>query len=146
MSSKAVTSKASDQQKHELLYDTLKSTYWKSIEFEFKEAGILLIVIGWLFTAQRAQEFIASSIAIRLIVTVVILLFTSFHAFYISQCFRRSAAASRQLCELAFMPQDYYESLRFPKSYAILFCVLHSAAALAVVVVVWLLPALVEPI
>jgi hypothetical protein len=146
MSSESVTSDVTDKEKHELLYDTLKSTYWKSIEFEFKEAGILLIIIGWLFTAQRAQEFIASSISVRLIITVVILLFTAFHAFYVTQCFRRSLSTIRQLHKLAYMPQDYYESVRFPKLYAISFCLLHSAAALAIVVIVWLLPALVEPI
>ena len=146
MSSAGITPEATDKEKHELLYDTLKSTYWKSIEFEFKEAGILLIIIGWLFTAQRAQEFIASSVSIRLITTVVILLYTAFHAFYIAQCLRRTVTTIRHLHKLAYMPLDYYESARFPKSYAISFCLLHSAAALAIVVIVWLLPGLVEPI
>ena len=131
---------APTKERHEALYSTLKDIFWKSMEFEFKEGAILLVVLGWLLTAERAQDIIAGSVLVRAVSTVVILLLTTFHAIYVVRCFFRSARVRQQLQDLAYMPPDFYESMTFPKYFVVMFCGMHFVASLAVIIIVWRLP------
>ncbi len=145
MSSEIDTADAPREYRHRVLYESLKDIYWKSIDLEVKEAGILLIIIGWLFTAQRAQEFIASSMAVRILFTIVLLTFTVFHAFYILLLLQRSTNTAKQLGELAYTPPEYHKPIQLPQWLAHLFCVMHTVTSLAIIAIVWLLPRLVTP-
>ncbi len=135
--------RASPKDKNELLYGSSQELFKSLINYEGKHATILLIVAGWLMTAQRAQEVLESSPTLRLTITVVLILLTAVHSIWTVRFYLRSRSLFVLLTELAFMPEEYYRSVRVSPFFVVSFCLLHTVVTIAIIVIVWSLPVIV---
>lgn len=132
------------KEKHDLLYGIHKQLFSTLLDFVFKHVTVLIVIIGWILTAQQAQELIASSVAIRIGISMLILSLTLLHATWVIRFYLRSVALRRQLLKLNYMPSGYYK----PESVAQFLVVsvpgLHLLAYGFILVVIWLLPSIIN--
>ena len=137
LSEETDSSDAIPKEKHELLYVALKEYFKGLINSEFRHAMFLVILVGWLITAEHAQKMLGSSLAMQSVLTVAILLNTSFHAILVSLQYQGSKKVYDFLTELAYMPPKYFESQRIRPFLATLFCVFHTFMSTGIIFMVF---------
>lgn len=128
---------ASRKEEHELLYGMLKGAYTGLIDFEFKHAGFMAVVIGWIVTSQHAQLVIASSLPVRVIGTVVVVALTALHGLWCKRWHERSQLSFTKLEELNYMPLTYYESHKMGTYLPLSFASIHALLAFVVLILFW---------
>lgn len=120
------TEKATQKEQHDLLIGLLKDHYTGLVSFEFSQAMILIVVIGWLITSESARSYIQNQPVIAYGMCAIGLMSTCFHAMWVYNFYRRSQAVFSHLAEMNYMPSEYFESRRIPRLTLIGMLSLHS--------------------
>ena len=104
---------ASRKDKHKQLFEALKQNFQGLIDYEFRHGTLLIIILGWVLTTQRAQEIFAVSHTIKMMFTFAIVLLTSFHAMWVFRQYFRSAELYLLLTtKVKYMEPEYFDSQR----------------------------------
>jgi hypothetical protein len=114
MTSDANPAGATLKEEYELLYGLMKDSYSGLIDFEFKHGTILLVMAGWFITSDKAREFLSISILSVLLVLVILIALTTFHARWVHVYKARSDHAFERLQTLAFMPETFLKLNAIP--------------------------------
>ena len=139
---------ASAKEKHDLLYGMLKDGYSGVIDFEFKHAGFMAVVIGWLATSKQTQLVLSdpNSTIPKVVGTILILSLTLFHSVWCKRWYDRSHLAFTRLIHLGYMPEEYYRPHRMGRFLPSSFAVMHFLLAIAIVLFIWLMKAIVPDV
>jgi hypothetical protein len=132
------------KEKHDLLYGIHKQLFLTLLDFEFKQWTLLIVIIGWILTAERAQELFRSSVVIRIGISSVVLSLTLLHATWAIRFYLRSAAVRRQLFELNYMPSGHYKPESIARFLVMSLCTFHFIVCGFILVVIWLLPSIIR--
>ena len=130
--------------KHDLLYGIHKQLFSTLLDFEFKHGTILIVIVGWVLTAQRAQELIASSVTIRIGISIAVLSLTLLHAIWVIRFYLRSSAVRRQLYELSYMPFGYYKPESIARFLVMSLCAVHFIVSGFILLVISVLPSIIR--
>jgi hypothetical protein len=114
MASNANPAGATSKEEYELLYGLMKDSYSGLIDFEFKHGTILSVVAGWFITSDKARDFLSTSIISVLLVLVIMIALTTFHARWVHVYKARSDHAFERLQTLSFMPEPFLKLNAIP--------------------------------
>lgn len=132
------------KEKHDLLYGIHKQLFSTLLDFEFKHGTILIVIVGWVLTAQRTQELFASSVAIRIGISMAVFSLTLLHAIWVIRFYLRSAAVRRHLYELNYMPSGYYKPESIARFLVMSLSAVHFIVSGFILLVIWLLPSIIR--
>jgi Ca2+/H+ antiporter len=97
-------------EKHEFLATLLKEARSDLIDFMFKQAAVITLILGWILSSKEAHEFIRANPFIRRIAIPSICLYFTLLAFWIWSYRQRSDSAYQHLLNLRYMPKEFYSS------------------------------------
>ena len=114
MSDSPERTQATPKERNDLLVDQLKEYYAGVIDFEFKHATVLTLIVGWLLSSETARKTLAADRVAAVGVCAVVLLLTAFHAVWVWRFYARSARAYARIVELKYVDTRDIESRRIP--------------------------------
>ena len=97
-----------------VLYASYARVYERFLENGFKTSTVLLVVLGWLLTSDKARDYLsqhswAVGMCAALVVTGAVSLCAAFHRLY-----RLSQLLRKRLDALSFVEAQYYEQHHIP--------------------------------
>lgn len=95
---------------HQFLATVLKEARSDLIDFMFKQAAVITLILGWILSSKEAHEFIQAHPVIRCIAIPSIFLYFTLLAFWIWSYRQRSDSAYQHLLNLRYMPKEFYSS------------------------------------
>jgi hypothetical protein len=116
---------ASPKEKFDTLFGLLKDHYAALLDFEFKHATVLTLLLGWGLVSNEARSFFHTHRAIAWCGCGALIIYLVFYAIWVWHFYRRSVLAYSQLAELGYMPTEYFEMRRIQPFTAVTFIVLH---------------------
>ena len=137
MTQSVVQSSASKREMYELLYSQVKDCFDGLVDYEFRHATLLLVLLGWVVTAEHAQNTLATHSSVTLGAIIGILVWTLGHALWAVHQYRRSNAAYLSLLELGYMPMNYIKPRVIGKGLVCSFCLVHSFASTVICLIIW---------
>lgn len=111
-------STASAKDKHDYLVALLKESRYGMIDFMFKQAAVLTLLIGWIVSSDKARDFIADNPMVRNMGAGVVAFYSFLFVFWAWTYRNRSASAHEHLLKLAYMPADFYSTLLITRQLA----------------------------
>jgi len=123
---------ASPKEKFDTLFGLLKDYYAGLLDFEFKHATVLTLLLGWGLVSNEARSFLHSHRAIAWCGCVALILYLVFYAMWVLHFYRRSRLAYSQLAELEYMPSEYFEMRRIQPFTVVSFIALHCAVVIVI--------------
>jgi len=121
---------ASAKEKHDFLVGVLKETRAGVVDFMFKQAAILTLVLGWVISSQTAQAFFAAQPEARYAAAAGVIFLCPFLTRWVLNYRRRSLRACEFLVELRYMPREFYSDIVVTKRFAISLIILYLIACL----------------
>jgi hypothetical protein len=118
---------APDKDKHDFLVSLLKESRYRMVDFMFKQAAVLTLLIGWILSSKEAREFIAGAPIVRKAYAFAVALYALLSIFWAWTFRRRSKCAHKHLLELRYMPEEFYSTLLVTKPLTISFVSMHVA-------------------
>jgi hypothetical protein len=97
------------------------------IDFMFKQAAVLTLLIGWILSSREAREFIAGAPIVQAAYVFAVALYALLSIFWAWTFRRRSECAYRNLLQLGYMPGEFYTTLVITKPLTISFISIHFA-------------------
>jgi len=88
------------------------------IDFMFKQAAVLTLLIGWIVSSDKARDFIAANPMVRNMGAGVVAFYSFLFVFWAWTYRNRSASAHEHLLKLAYMPADFYSTLLITRQLA----------------------------
>jgi hypothetical protein len=116
---------ASPKEKFETLFGLLKDHYAGFLDFEFKHATVLTLLLGWGLVSNDARSFFDDHPEIARCGCVGLIIYLVFYSIWVWNFYRRSLFAYSQLTELGYMPTEYFEMRRIQLFSVVSFIVLH---------------------
>ena len=113
------------KEKFDTLFGLLKDHYTGLLDFEFKHATVLTLLLGWGLVSNDARSFFDDHRAIAWCGCVGLIVYLIFYSFWVRNFYRRSLLAYSQLAELGYMPTEYFEMRRIQLFSVVTFIVLH---------------------
>src|SRR5690348_13140796 len=132
MASDANPGVATPGEEYELLYGLMKESYSGLIDFEFKHGTILSLVAGWFITSDKARDFVSTSIISVLLVLVILIALTTFHARWVHVYKARSDHAVERLRTLSFMPEPFLTLNAIPDASVKRFIAFHAIVTVGI--------------
>jgi hypothetical protein len=124
---------APENEQHEYLVALLKESRYHLIDFMFRQATVLTLLIGWIVSSDKARDFIATAQGVRTIAVIAVTLYCALLMFWAWNYHLRSASAYAELVKLRYMPDRFYRTLRVTKPLvATLMCIHFVACAVLV--------------
>ena len=97
---------ATPKEQFDVLFGLLKDSHKEIVDFEFKQATFLALVAGWFITSGTAREFLSHRSIVAVIICVILLTLTVFHAMWVWQFKVRSDDAFHRMGQLSFMREE----------------------------------------
>jgi hypothetical protein len=97
-------------ERHEFLAGLLKDARTDLIDFMFKQAAVITLILGWILSSKEAHVFIELHPIIRWIAIPSICLYFALLTFWIWSYRNRSDSAYKHLLNLHYMPKEVYLS------------------------------------
>src|SRR5262245_59375167 len=101
--------KASPKEQFDLLFGLLKDHYTGLIDFQFKHGTVLTLFIGWAIASEQAEKFVRGHCSFAWLGCAVLLFYVGFYSRWVWTFCQRSLLVYTQLCNLNFMPADYFK-------------------------------------
>jgi hypothetical protein len=127
---------APPKEKFDMLFGLLKDHYAELFDFEFKNATVLTVLLGWTLASNDARSFFHTHRGIACCACVVILLYATVLFISVWKFYRRSLLAYAQLSELGYMPIEYFRMRRIQPSTVVSFMLLNWAVAVLISTVI----------
>jgi hypothetical protein len=124
---------APEKEKHEYLVGLLKDSRYHLIDFMFKQAAVLTLLIGWVLSSDKARDFIATAHGVRTIAVVAVSLYCALLIFWACTYRLRSVSAYAELVKLQYMPKHFYGTLLVTKPLAASLICIHVVACVVLV-------------
>jgi hypothetical protein len=125
------------KEKHDFLAALLRDSRSSLIDFGFKQAAVLTLLLGWFLSSKETHDFIKANQNLRYVIVPGISLYFAFLAFWIWSFRQRSNSAYQHLLNLRYMPKEFYSTLRITDGTAVTYT--SAFLALCVVLVMALL-------
>lgn len=116
---------ASPKEKFDTLFGLLKDHYAGFLDFEFKHATVLTLLLGWGLVSNDARSFFADHPKTAWCGCGGLIIYLVFYSMWVLNFYRRSLLAYSQLAELGYMPTEYFEMRRIQLFSVVSFIVLH---------------------
>jgi len=116
---------ASPKEKFDTLFGLLKDHYAGLLDFEFKHATVLTLLLGWGLASNEARSFFQANRAIAWGGGVGLTIYVVLYSMWVWNFYRRSRLAYSQLAELRYMPTEYFEMRRIQLFSVVTFILLH---------------------
>ena len=113
------------KEKHEFLAALLRDSRSSLIDFMFKQAAVITLVLGWIFSSKTTQEFVQTHPRIGEIAISAICIYFVLLTFWIWNYRQRSNSAYQHLLNLRYMPKEFYSTLRVSDAVAVSFMGAH---------------------
>ncbi|MBA3571473.1 MAG: hypothetical protein H0W34_05775 [Pyrinomonadaceae bacterium] len=120
------TPSAPAKDKHDFLVALLKESRYGLIDFMFKQAAVLTLLIGWVVSSDKARDFIAGANIVQTIGACVVSLYSLLFVFWAWTYRQRSQSAYAHLLALGYMPKDFYATLHVTKRLAVSLVAIHA--------------------
>lgn len=127
---------ASPKEKFDVLFGLLKDHHAGLFDFEFKNVTVLTLLLGWTLASHDARTFLQTHRGIAYCVCAATLLYAALISVGKWKIYRRSLLAYKQLCELRYMPAEYFRPRRIVRFTVVAFTVLDWTVALVISTVV----------
>ena len=127
-------STASTKEKHDFLIGVLKDARGSVVDFMFKQAAILTLVMGWVISSEHAQTFFKMHRAARYAGLIGVIFLCLFLTLWVRNYRNRSQEACKSLVRLGYMPENYYDNLVITNRFANSLIILYSVACVVLLV------------
>nr|WP_319387083.1 hypothetical protein [uncultured Roseibium sp.] len=118
---------ATPREIHAYLSDQLKSYHDGLIDFAFKHGVILTVILGWVVSSERAQEFLGETESKKIASLAALSLYALAHVLWVRRWYLKSNAVFGQLKDLKYMSIDKYKPQYVTKFMAGTFMAVHFA-------------------
>ncbi|HKP03657.1 MAG TPA: hypothetical protein VJU77_09895 [Chthoniobacterales bacterium] len=125
---------ASPKEKHDFLVGVLKEVRAAVIDFMFKQAAILTLIMGWVISSQPAQSFLAAHSPARYAAAGGIAFLCLFLIARVMSFRNRSHSDYKFLLQLGYMPQEFYSRIVITWSLALSLISLYVVACLVLII------------
>lgn len=99
------------KERYEFLAALLKDSRSDLVDFMFKQAAVLTLMLGWIVSSKDAHEFIQTHRPIREAAVPAICSYFVLLAYWTWSYKKRSDSAYHHLLVLEFMPKEFYSSI-----------------------------------
>ncbi|MEY2558948.1 MAG: hypothetical protein QOE34_2373 [Verrucomicrobiota bacterium] len=105
--------------RHDFLAALLKDARSALIDFMFKQAAVLTLVLGWILSSKETHEFLQSHQSMGLVAIPAVCCYFALLIFWIWNYRLRSDSAYHHLLNLSYMPKEYYSALHVTNAMAV---------------------------
>lgn len=133
-----------DEEAFKLVLEVFRDYYKGLIDFSFKNSVILIAILGWIISSDKAWIFFGRSESIRHLASAVAVTYTIIHAYWVWKWYVKSNLAYAHLEEIRYINPKYFDSQRVHPYMAVLFAAMHALVILLIVMFVYYTPNLLD--
>jgi uncharacterized membrane protein YwzB len=107
-----ISDQAPPKEKADIAYKILVDSYNKYLDDVFKTAGLFHLTLGWIFTSDKARQFLQENKRVRKAVLVIVIIMAIVHASSLYGDYLETNKQLNLLNEINYMPSAYFERYR----------------------------------